>query len=120
MQISLTQILLITFLLFALSRVILRFIGGSLSFFGLLFWSALFGSSIFTVIFPSITGNIANAFGVGRGVDAVIYASITLLFYLVFRLYIYLEDIRQEITQLIQKLALRGTDENKKNKNSKK
>ena len=107
MPISLTQILLIAFLLFALSRVILRFIGGSLSFIGLLFWSMLFGSSILTVLFPSITGRIANVFGIGRGVDAVLYASISILFYLVFRLYIYIEDIRHEITQLIQKLALK-------------
>lgn len=113
MSITLTQLLLTVFLLFALSRVMLRFIGGALSFFGLLFWSALFGSSIVVVLFPRITGAIAQLVGIGRGVDAVLYASITLLFYLVFRLYIYLEDIRQEITQLIQKLALKEKNDKK-------
>ena len=120
MSITFTQLFLTIFLLFALSRVTLRFFGGALSFFGLIFWSALFGSSIVVVLFPRITGAIAQLIGIGRGADAVLYTSITLLFYLVFRLYIYIEDIRHEITQLIQKLALRGIDENKKNKNSEK
>ena len=106
MPFTLTQIFLCLFLVFALSLVILRFIGGTLSFFGLIFWSALFGSSIIAVLFPSITGVIAQSIGIGRGVDAILYASISLLFYLVFRLYIYIEDLRQEMTRLIQRLAL--------------
>lgn len=107
MSLSITQLVLTIFLAFALSRVYLRFRGGNLSLFGFLFWTFLFGLAIGVVLFPELTGNIARSAGIGRGADAVIYTSIVLIFYLVFRLYVYLQDIRQEITTLIRKLALK-------------
>jgi len=67
----------------------------------------VFGSAIVVVLFPSLSGAVAKFMGIGRGVDAIVYTSITLLFYLVFRLYVYLEDIRHEITDLVRKLALK-------------
>lgn len=115
MSFTLTQILLSIFLLFALSRVYLRFRGGDVSFFAFVFWTFVFGSAIVVVLFPSLSGKIAHLMGIGRGVDAIVYTSITILFYLVFRLYVYLEDVRHEITDLVQKLALR-----KENKDSEK
>lgn len=107
MQFTLTQILLSLFLLFALSRVYLRFKGGNVSFFAFIFWTVVFGSAIVIVLFPFLSGRIANFMGIGRGVDAIVYTSIVLLFYLVFRLYVYLEDLRHEITDLVRKLALK-------------
>ena len=107
MPITLTQIFLSIFLFFAFSRVILRLKSGELSTFGFFFWIFIFGSAIVIVLFPGLTGSVADALGIGRGVDAVIYVSIVILFYLVFRLYIYLEDLKREITQLISKIALK-------------
>jgi hypothetical protein len=114
MPLSITQIFLTLFLLFAASRVFLRFKGGDLSLFGFLFWSGLFGSAIIFVLFPNISSEVAKLLNIGRGVDAILYVSITLLFYLVFRLYIYLEDIRHDITELIQKLAMKEIKKNGK------
>lgn len=107
MNINLIQIFLTVFLIFALSRVILRFKGGNLSLAGLLFWSVSFGLAAFFVIFPIYTSEIARSLGIGRGVDVIIYASIIILFYLVFRLYVYMQDIRKEITDLVKKIALK-------------
>src|SRR3990167_218391 len=112
MFLSVTQILLSIFLLFAVSRVFLRFRGGSLSPLGFIFWTLLFSSAIVAVIFPSLTSDVARVLGVGRGADAILYTSVVILFYLVFRLYIYIKDLRQEITNLVSKLALK---EGKKN-----
>lgn len=109
MILSLTQIILTTFLVFALSRVILRFRGGNVSIIGLVFWTFIFGSAITLVLFPFLSIDVAKKIGVGRGVDAVIYSSIILLFYLVFRLYVYIQDLRQEISKLIEKLALKDS-----------
>lgn len=120
MQVTITQVFLATFLLFALSRVYLRFRGGALSFFGFFFWSTIFGLAILAVLFPGITGRVAQIIGIGRGVDAIIYVSITLLFYLIFRLYIYLEDIKHDITEIVQKLALKETQEKKESRVSQK
>ncbi len=71
------------------------------------FWSVLFTSAIFAVFLPSQTTKIAEFVGIGRGVDLMVYASIVILFYLVFRTYILLEDIRHEITQAVREIALR-------------
>lgn len=103
------QILLIIFLSFALSRVVLRFRGRQIKATEFLFWSLLFLTAIVVIVFPVETTALANMLGIGRGVDLVVYASIAMLFYLVFRLYVLLEDVRHEITELVRKIALRQT-----------
>lgn len=109
---TLTQIILIAFLLFALSRVVLRFQGGSLSKIGFFFWSGIFSFAIITVILPDLSSRFANLLGIGRGVDAIVYTSIALLFYLVFRLHIFIEDLKHQLTTLIKKLALKEFEKN--------
>jgi hypothetical protein len=59
------------------------------------------------VTFPSISSTFAMFVGVGRGSDFILYISVVLLFYLIFRLYIYMEDIRRDISELVQKMALK-------------
>lgn len=104
---SIVQIILLLFLGFALSRVILRFKDGAVSNIGFIFWCGLFILAGIAVIIPSLTSQIAKAAGIGRGVDAVVYSSIVLLFYLVFRIHIFLEDIKHDITTLVRKMALK-------------
>lgn len=116
MNLSIIQLLLFLFLLFALSRVYLRFKSGEVSGRGLIFWGTIFILAISVVLFPDLSTQVARTLGIGRGTDAVVYASIVLLFYLVFRLYVYLQDIHYEITELIKKLALKDI----KHKNDKK
>lgn len=100
------QIVLLPFLLFALSRVALQFRNKQIKIAEFIFWSALFLGAIFVLIFPNETTRFANLVGIGRGIDLVIYASIITLFYLVFRLYVYVEDLRHEITILVRKISL--------------
>lgn len=101
------QIGFVIFILFAASRAILRFKGGSIHFGALLFWMFIWTIATIVVFSPERTTEIAQILGIGRGVDVVVYSSIALLFYLVFRLHVYLEDIRSEISRLIRELALK-------------
>lgn len=101
------QIVLALFLVFALSRVVLRFRGGQIKPTEFVFWAFLFLTAIIVIVLPDQTTKLANQLGIGRGVDLVVYASIVTLFYLVFRLYVLAEDIRHEITELVRKLALK-------------
>lgn len=103
---TIIQVILALFLLFALSRVFLRFRGGQIRATEFIFWALLFTTAILVVVLPTETTRLANSLGVGRGVDLVVYASIIMLFYLVFRLYVLLEDVRHEITELVRKIAL--------------
>ena len=114
MPLSLTQIFLAFFLLFALSRVFLRLRSSELSIIGFIFWSGIFGLAAIVVLFPGLTSGLARALGIGRGSDVVLYISIILLFYLVFRLYIYIEDLRHDITKIVKKIALKENDKNDK------
>ena len=98
---------LIIFLAFAVSRVYLQLKRGTLKILGFLFWITVFLGAIIFIIDPGLTGRLAKLLGIGRGADVVIYFSIALLFYLLFRIYIYIEDLKHEITELISQLALK-------------
>ena len=103
------------FILFAASRVYLRYKDGAVGRFGISFWLILWtGVGVFTW-WPNLSDKIANSVGVGRGVDALIYFSIIALFYAVFRIYIKLEFIEREITSLVRNISLKSTTIKKKN-----
>ncbi len=101
------QILLLTFILFAASRAVLQFKGGTLRFGALSFWLLIWVVALIAIFYPEETTRIARVLGIGRGVDVVVYASIAILFYLVFRLHVYLENIRSEISRLIREVAIK-------------
>lgn len=101
------QIMLLVFVLFAASRAVLQFRGGSIRFGALTFWLLIWAVAIVAIFYPEETTRLAKLLGIGRGVDVVVYASIAILFYLVFRLHVYLENIRTEISRLIREVAIK-------------
>lgn len=102
------RILLSLFLLFAVSRAVLRRQEGALSLGNFLFWSGVWLLAAVGILRPDFTSYIAQGIGIGRGADVVTYASILILFYLLFRTHIMIENLRHEITQIIRELALKG------------
>lgn len=96
----------VIFILFAASRAMLRFKGGSIHLGALLFWLLIWSGATIVVFSPEKTTRIASLLGIGRGVDVIVYSSIALLFYLVFRLHVYLEDVRSQISTLIREISL--------------
>lgn len=107
------QIFFLIFLFFAASRAFLRVKEGNISFGSFLFWFSLWILATFSVLKPEFTTYLAKLIGIGRGTDAVIYGSIVLLFYLIFRTNVMIENLRQEISRLITEISLQ---ENKKGK----
>lgn len=101
------QIVFGIFLLFAVSRVALRLRDGALSWGNFLFWAGIFSVALIGVINPEITTFVAQKLGINRGSDVVVYASILLLFYLIFRTNVLLENLRHDLTDLVRKLALK-------------
>lgn len=99
------QILFLTFILFALSRVILRAREKVISKKNALFWTLIWLAALIGILLPATTTKIAQFFGVGRGVDVIVYISLSLLFYLVFRIYVMIEDLRHENTYLVRQIA---------------
>lgn len=100
------QLVFSLFLLFAASRVWLRLKDGSLTLASFIFWFGLFVLAIIGVFKPEITSVVALKLGINRGSDAVIYVSILLLFYLIFRTNVLLENLRHDLTKLVRTIAL--------------
>jgi len=100
------QILMTIFVVFAVSRVVLRFRERKLSFIAANSWLLLW-IAVETIIWkPDVTTSVAKVLGIGRGADLLIYGSLLILFYSVFRIYVKLEDIERQITTLVRKIAL--------------
>ena len=100
------QIIAILFALFALSRAALRLKDKSINNVQFMFWGLIWAAVIIIAFVPNITTSISKIFGIGRGMDLVVYIGIALLFYLMFRLYVKIDKIEGEITKVVRKTAL--------------
>lgn len=103
----LIQVLAAVFIVFAVSRVFLRLRDKKITIIEVMFWLSIWIGMTVIVFFPRITQYLADMLGIGRGIDVIIYASIAILFYLIFRLYIKIEDTEREITLLVRELTKR-------------
>jgi hypothetical protein len=103
----LIQVFAAVFIVFAVSRVFLRLRDKKITIIEVMFWLSIWIGMTVIVFFPRITQYLADMLGIGRGIDVIIYASIAILFYLIFRLYIKIEDTEREITLLVRELTKR-------------
>ena len=110
------QIFLFAVVIFAISRVYLRLKEGVITTRMAFFWFLIWIAALVGVTLPATTTRIAEFFGVGRGVDIIVYISLALLFYLVFRIYVMIEDLRHQITYIIREIGLSGSPKSHKNR----
>lgn len=80
----------------------------------LLFWILFWGVAGIVAALPQTADEVARLVGVGRGADVVIYLSLVVVFYLIFRLYVKIEQVEGEITRLVRKLSIDELDDPKK------
>jgi|SRR3989344_404887 len=102
------QLVLALFIIFAISRAYLRFREKVITSAVFMLWIVVWLTALIVVLSPPTTSKMANFLGIGRGVDFVLYVSLAILFYLVFRLYVMIEDLRHEITYLVRQIALQN------------
>jgi len=74
---------------------------------GAIVWSVLWGAVGVVALFPGLASWLAATVGVGRGADAVLYLSVIVLFWLVFRLALRQRQQERELTKLVRALALK-------------
>lgn len=110
------QISLFFFILFAVSRVILRFRDGQIHLGALLFWLITWSAATIALFSPEKTTKLAKLVGIGRGVDAITYLSLAVLFYLVFRLHVLIEGLNTKLSQLIREISLKNPSSKKSQK----
>lgn len=114
------QIILLAFVLFAITRVYFRAKEKVLPPQTAFFWTLIWLAALIGITLPGTTTRMAALFGVGRGVDVIVYISLALVFYLVFRIYVMVEDLRHEITFLVRKIALKSTSAKKRSQKRRK
>jgi hypothetical protein len=71
-------------------------------------WSVIWIAAGLVIALPDTTSVVARLVGVGRGVDLILYASVALLFFLIFKIFIKLDRIERQITEVVRKDALSG------------
>ncbi len=103
---QLIQVVIVVFALWALSRAFLRYKDKSLSVWELVFWAVIWLLVIWVGFSPDTPSAVAKLLGIGRPVDVIIYISLLLLFYLIFRIYVKLDQQERQMTEVVRKVAL--------------
>ena len=102
------QIMILLFSLFALSRVYLNIKKRNLDKLESIFWTLFWISAIIASLLPGLVVNIANLLGVDRGVDLVIYGTLVILAYLIFRIYAYQAKLERDMSKVIRTIAIKN------------
>jgi hypothetical protein len=102
------QILFILFILFAISSVIKRRRDGLLGPKGFVFWAGFWALAALAILWPNSTTVLANYLGIGRGADLILYVSLAIMFFALFRLHIKIESIGRDVTTVVREHALHG------------
>ena len=103
---SLIQIFIIIFIAYVIYRLAMKLRKRELSIQLFLLWLVFWIIVGLIIVLPQTTQILADWLGVGRGVDVVIYTSIVVLFYIVFRIYSRIEKIERDITYLIKDISI--------------
>lgn len=107
------QGLFIIFSIFAVFSIIKKKSDQKLGPKGSTFWILFWILADIAVLWPNSTTVIANSFGIGRGADFILYISIALIFFLLFRLHIKIESLSRDVTEVVRKNALEKIDTDK-------
>jgi len=103
----LTQIIVSIFVMIMLIRLIADARKGKLSLSKFLFWAFVWLALEAIVLFSGIVLFLSNLIGVERPKDLPIYVSIIILFFLILKIVMKMENIEREITGIVKKIALK-------------
>lgn len=102
------QYLAIFIILFFLSRVFWQWRKNHISKSEFIFWIVFWCLAGFAIIFLKDIDKLVAKLGFsGSGIDILLYLSIVLLFYYIFRLRLRIEKIERDITKIIRDIALK-------------
>lgn len=89
-----------------LGQLALKVIKDKTSLFKLMFWVIFWAIALIFIWLPTgLLDKLGDLFGVGRGIDVLVYLSIIFLFYTNLRLNNKVEQLEKEITKLVRDKA---------------
>lgn len=108
-MLNIFQIIFILFSLGIFRIIFTKWKQGALTIRGLIFWLLFWIAADIVVLFPDFTLLLANYVGIGRGTDLVVYMSLAIMFYVIFRLHVKIESMGRDITKVVRDRALKDT-----------
>ena len=104
------QIIATIIILSIFSQLIRKILKDKASLTKIIFWVLFCGISLIIIWLPKETiDNIGNIFGVGRGIDVLVYLSIIFLFYNNLRLNERIDDMDKKVTKIVREVAKKNT-----------
>lgn len=80
-------------------------------------WFLLWLAMIVAAIDPNVTTKVANFFGIGRGVDFMMYAAFIFIFFLIFKILLRINQLDKNMTKIVNHLAVKDSKNNKQENN---
>ena len=100
------EVIITVFVLFALSRIFLRFKEGEIETLAFILWLIVWILVAVVAYWPGVTQNVADFLGIDRGIDSVVYFSIVILFYLIYKAFVKIEHLEKDITKVVRDEAI--------------
>jgi len=100
------QLFIILFVLFVLLRIVSRFRQGDITGRELAIWAGFWFLVAIAALLPAKTDVLAAFLGVERGADLLIYVSVIVLFFIIFKVLVKLEKLDKQITKIVRQQAL--------------
>ena len=104
------KIIILIFVLVVLVRTFGRLKSGDITNREFIIWLVFWLLVGWVTLVPQKTDLIAKFLGVGRGADLLVYLSIIVLFFVIFRIIVKLEKIDRDITKVVRAMALEQED----------
>lgn len=105
------QILVTIFIAFILFKLFVQKQKNKISLLSFLIWVFLWFIILIVFWLPDSTSYLAAWLGIGRGADLVVYISILVIFYMLFRIFVRISKIEQEITKVVRDEAIKNAKE---------
>ena len=105
------QILVTIFIVFILLKLFLQKQKNKISLLSFLVWSLLWLMVLIVFWLPDSTTYLASWLGIGRGADLVVYVSVLVIFYMIFRVFVRLHKIEDEMTKIVRSDAIKNVKE---------
>jgi len=107
-MISPSQILLTSLILVVIFRTLTAYKRNKLSLSFVILWLSFWLGVIILVFQQDLVSIVANSLGISRGVDLVIYVSLIVIFYTIYRILITLSEYQKMITKLVREVSLKN------------
>ena len=72
-----------------------------------LVWTLVWLATGVAIAWPGVTKKVANALGIGRGADLVLYSAVVVMLVGVLMVYVRLRRIQRELTLIVRHIAIR-------------